>query len=95
MKMLQREHRSKCCRYPLGLPKGVAERSAARRNGNPPTQGIRAGMIRPAACQVRRSRGQAQNVNICTPALMATKYPAVEHIGGSMCMPPSLIGYAS
>jgi hypothetical protein len=36
-------------------------------------------MIRLAACQVRRSRGHAQNVNICTPALMATKYPAVEH----------------
>ena len=39
-------------------------------------------MIRPAACQVRRSRGHAQNVNICTPALMATKYPAVEHKAG-------------
>src|SRR5690242_9287281 len=26
-----------------------------------------------------------QNVHICTPVLMATKYPAVEHIEASLC----------
>jgi hypothetical protein len=35
MKMLQQEHRPKCCRNSSGLPKGVAERTEARRNGKP------------------------------------------------------------
>src|SRR5438046_4860119 len=53
MKMLQREHRPKCCRNSLGLPKGVAKERKLAASENPPIQGVRARMIRAAPRQVR------------------------------------------